>query len=292
MSQAPLFEVDRVVNVSSVPHRSPFRYPGGKTWLVPRVRTWLGSLPATPGRFLEPFAGGGITGVTVAAEELAGHVTLVELDRDVGAVWQVVTAGDAEELAERILGFELSDRAVAELLGGTPATLTERAFRTIVRNRVNRGGILAPGAGVLKRGENDRGLGSRWYPDTLARRVRELAGLRERLAFVAGDGLAVLREWSGDPRAVAFIDPPYTAGGKNAGSRLYTHWRLDHEALFAAAGAFRGDVLLTYGDSDEVRALAATHGFETRLITMKNTHHAKLNELLIGRNLDWLDAAG
>ena len=23
------------VNVASVPHRSPFRYPGGKTWLVP-----------------------------------------------------------------------------------------------------------------------------------------------------------------------------------------------------------------------------------------------------------------
>ena len=24
-----------VINVSAVPHRSPFRYPGGKTWLVP-----------------------------------------------------------------------------------------------------------------------------------------------------------------------------------------------------------------------------------------------------------------
>ena len=27
-----------VINVASVPHRSPFRYPGGKTWLVPHVR--------------------------------------------------------------------------------------------------------------------------------------------------------------------------------------------------------------------------------------------------------------
>ena len=26
------------VNVASVPQRSPFRYPGGKTWLVPQVR--------------------------------------------------------------------------------------------------------------------------------------------------------------------------------------------------------------------------------------------------------------
>jgi hypothetical protein len=36
----------KVVNVSTVPHRSPFRYPGGKTWLVPRVRDWLKSITA------------------------------------------------------------------------------------------------------------------------------------------------------------------------------------------------------------------------------------------------------
>jgi len=31
----------KVVNVASVPQRSPFRYPGGKTWLIPVVRKWL-----------------------------------------------------------------------------------------------------------------------------------------------------------------------------------------------------------------------------------------------------------
>ena len=37
-----------IVNVASVPQRSPFRYPGGKTWLVPRLRRWLSSLPSKP----------------------------------------------------------------------------------------------------------------------------------------------------------------------------------------------------------------------------------------------------
>ena len=30
-----------IINVASVPQRSPFRYPGGKTWLIPTVRRWL-----------------------------------------------------------------------------------------------------------------------------------------------------------------------------------------------------------------------------------------------------------
>lgn len=32
---------DKIVNVASVPFRSPFRYPGGKTWLVPQIRHCL-----------------------------------------------------------------------------------------------------------------------------------------------------------------------------------------------------------------------------------------------------------
>ncbi len=36
----------KVVNVATVPHRSPFRYPGGKTWLVPRVPDLLRGMMA------------------------------------------------------------------------------------------------------------------------------------------------------------------------------------------------------------------------------------------------------
>ena len=49
-----------------------------------------------------------------------------------------------------------------------------------------------------------------------------------------------------------FIDPPYTAGtatGKRAGSRLYTHHRLDHEQLFSATQKVKGDFLMTYDDA-------------------------------------------
>ena len=46
---------------------------------------------------------------------------------------------------------------------------------------------------------------------------------------------------------------------------------------------------MTYDNAPEVTALAHRHGFATRVISMKNTHHAEMSELLIGRNLNWID---
>ena len=45
---------------------------------------------------------------------------------------------------------------------------------------------------------------------------------------------------------------------------------------------------MTYDDAEGVRELAARYGFDTRLVAMKNTHHAKMTELLISRNLEWV----
>src|SRR5688572_1473948 len=81
---------DTPVNVASVPQRSPFRYPGGKTWLIPYIRDWLHSKGHTPSRLIEPFAGGAIVSLTVAFERLARHVVFAEFDEGVAAVWRVV----------------------------------------------------------------------------------------------------------------------------------------------------------------------------------------------------------
>lgn len=280
-----------VVNVASVPQRSPFRYPGGKTWLVPRVRQWLMSLDARPTVLVEPFAGGGIVGLTAAFEELAEHVVLVELDKQVAAVWQTLLSGDADWLAERILSFDLTYDNVRSTLARDDGGVRERAFRTILKNRTFHGGIMAPGASLIKHGENGKGLKSRWYAETLASRIVAIGGIRNRFTFVCGDGIEVMREYARRKRAVFFIDPPYTAGGTNgkrAGTRLYAHHELDHERLFWTAERVAGDVLLTYDDAPDVRDLAARHSFEVECVAMKNTHHTKMTELLIGRSLSWL----
>lgn len=298
MKQITLFdepEFTRIINVASVPMRSPFRYPGGKTWLIPRVREWLGAQPAKPGLLLEPFAGGAIVGLTAAFEELAEHVMLVELDEDVAAVWQtVITDGEGPWLAEKIASFSLSEESVRTELAQQPGSTRERAWKTILKNRVQRGGILAPGAGLIRFGEAGRGLASRWYPQTLARRILDIHRIRARLSFRQGDGLQAMLEHAARADAATFIDPPYTAGGKGkrAGTRLYVHNELDHEALFALARRMAGNVLMTYDDDGEVRALAAKHGLAVAAVPMKSRHHAVMTELLIGRDLNWLKDDG
>jgi len=48
---------------------------------------------------------------------------------------------------------------------------------------------------------------------------------------------------------------------------------------------------LTYDNTREVASLALEFDFETQVIAMKNTHHAKMTELLIGKDLSWLKTA-
>jgi DNA adenine methylase len=49
-----------------------------------------------------------------------------------------------------------------------------------------------------------------------------------------------------------------------------------------------GEFLLSYDNTQEVRDMAHEFGLDFRPVQMKNTHHAEMTELLIGRNLDWL----
>jgi DNA adenine methylase len=280
-------------NVAQVRQLSPFRYPGGKTWLVPEIRKWLKASGKDGSIFVEPFAGGAMAGLTAAAEGLCEKVVLGEIDDDVAAVWQTIFHSPRSEvnwLCHQIRSFDVTLPNVREVLDSPASTRLTRAFRTIVKNRMQRGGIMAPGAGLVKEGEAGKGLRSRWYPDTLAKRIEALFQLRRKISFVQRDAFDMIQTFANDPTAMFFVDPPYTAGGKRAGSRLYSHNDVDHEALFGLLASVQGAVMLTYDDAPEVRAMAARHGFHVEAIPMKNTHHAVMRELLIFKSANSADA--
>jgi|SRR6267142_2072671 len=275
---------EKEINVASVPHRSPFRYPGGKTWLIPYIRLWLTHNSRRYRELIEPFAGGAIVGISAAFEGLVDKVTLIELDPDVSAVWQTILSRDGEKLALKILTFEPTLKSVKPLLEAEHKTTFDRAFATIIRNRVQRGGILAPGAGLMNKGENGKGLASRWYPQTLHRRILDIISIKHKVRFFRGDGLEYIRRNLQRKSVAFFVDPPYTVAGR----RLYKFSDMNHKALYGTLAKTSGDFLMTYDDSSEIRQLTLQFRFDCETVAMKNTHNACMTELLVGKGLEWL----
>ncbi len=274
--------IPKVVNVASVPQRSPFRYPGGKTWLIPVVRKWL-KQSNEPKKLIEPFVGGGIVSLTAAFENLADDVLMVELDREIAAVWEVIINGSHEWLAEQIYSFDLTPEHANNILRKENKTVKEQAFSTVLKNRIFHGGIITKGSGLIKNGENGKGIKSRWYPKTLRDRILAIGYVKKKLNFVTGDAFVEMAKAKNDTECYFFVDPPYTVAGK----RLYTHYEIDHNALFTLVAQLKGKFMLTYDDTKEIRTLANKHNLDFRTIPMKTTHHIQKNEIIISDNFDW-----
>lgn len=272
-----------VINVASVPQRSPFRYPGGKTWLIPVVRQWLKQEHLPVSELIEPFAGGGIVSLTAAFERLANHITMVEMDEQIAAVWEVIFNGENKWLADKIYSYNLTVDNVKSELEKPDKELHDIAFCTILKNRIFHGGILAKGSGMIKNGENGKGIASRWYPKTLHDRIVAISYVKDRISFITGDAFEVLEQNIENDKAFFFIDPPYT----NAGKRLYTYFDIDHERLFALTSQLKGKFMLTYDDTTEIRQLAGKYKLDYRTIPMKTTHHLQKNEIVISDNFSW-----
>ena len=274
-----------VVNVAQVPQRSLLRYPGGKTWLIPHIRVWLGSLES-PRLLVEPFAGGGIVSLTAVMEDFVPGCLMVELDEDVAAFW-VSALRHTFQFMSMIDAFTPTRDSVDALENREPATLLERGFRTLVLNRTRRGGILAKGASLTRSGENGKGVASRWYPDTLKHRLEDISRYAPLIDFQEGDGMEVMDGMLTEPLqpgVAFFVDPPYTAEGKRAGRRLYTHNCIDHCRLFNSLSQISdlgGDFLATYDESPEVLDLVSQYGLHAVRVLMKNTHHDRVSELVI-----------
>lgn len=263
---------------------SPFRYPGGKSWFVDHARRWLKGQAKQPKLLIEPFGGGAGISLFAVHERLVERAVFSEIDRDVAATWETVLNGHAAWLANEILTFRVSRERVEKKLKAEPKTDHERAFQCLLKNRTARGGVLSVGAGLIRSGENGKGLKSRWYPETLSNRIQAIARLRGQLHFSKSDAFKVIGQYLDRADTVFFVDPPYT----QAARRLYTHWNIEHEELFKLLRDAKGQVLMTYDDTKEVRRWANRYGFKVRRISMRTTHHQHKRELMISRDFGWL----
>lgn len=267
---------------------SPLRYPGGKSWLIPRIETWLHSINSSRRhRFIEPFAGGANVGLTMLEKGKVGSLTIVELDKKVCAFWKL-TLDDPDWLIETIREFDPTIENLVIRLKSQPTGYRKLGFQTLLRNRTSRAGVIAGRAGILNRGERNRGPFSRWYPETLIKRIQRIKALRSKITLIAGDGLGHLYARRDKKNDIYFIDPPYSLSQNGAGRRLYSHFDIPHEDLLKALSHLTGRYLVTYDANPNVENLAIIHNLKFKKVLMRTSHHAIKHELLISDNLDWI----
>jgi DNA adenine methylase len=113
--------------------------------------------------------------LNAVCDNLVDRVTMVEKDEGVAAVWKVILNGGAEWLGYAIMGFQLTPESARRAIEQADESLESLALATIIKNRVNQGGILANGASFIKNGENGKGITSRWHSETLRRRILAIA---------------------------------------------------------------------------------------------------------------------
>ncbi|MEO6252151.1 MAG: DNA adenine methylase [Ferruginibacter sp.] len=232
---------------------------------------------------MEPFAGGAIVSLTAAFEKMAEHITMIEIDEEIAAVWEVILNGENKWLANKNFSYDLTHSNVKSELENPNKKLQDIAFCTILKNRVFHGGILVKGSGMIKNGENGKGITSRWYPKTLRDRILAINYVKDNITFFSGDAFEVLEQNLNNTNAYFFIDPPYTIAGK----RLYTYFEIDHERLFELTTQLIGKFMLTYDDTPEIRLLAKKYNLQFRTIPMKTTLHFEKDEIIISDNFSW-----
>ncbi|MBK9617189.1 MAG: DNA adenine methylase [Uliginosibacterium sp.] len=262
---------------------SPLRYPGGKSWLALELRTWLSINPSS--ELVELFAGGAFASLLAVVEGYVSKATLVELDPAVCAVWRSIFSPTADDLCALIEKFTFDEKSVRELLSVEPESEVMLAFRTIVMNRARRGGILAPGAGLLKLGERKKGMASRWYPETLCKRIFMLNSYAKKFSVIEGDALEKLSTLNRRKSHVKlFIDPPYIKLQERGIKPLYRFNSINHRKLFELVGKTHHDFLMTYDLNEIAMSFAKQQNLCVEKIQMRTAHAIKKEELLITRN--------
>src|SRR5437660_5407275 len=119
---------------------------------------------------------------------------MTERDPAVASVWDGILNGECDWLCNRINKFRPSRKAVLAALNRPPKSNRDLIWATILRNRMSHGGLIAPGSGLLKKGESGKGLRSRWYPKTLTNRIRAIRALRNRITFRRANALRSLSQ--------------------------------------------------------------------------------------------------
>ncbi len=238
---------------------TPLRYPGGKRKLGPFIADLILKNGERPKLLAEPFAGGAAVSISLLEAGHADEILLNDMDELIAAFWSIVFSNEGEALADLV---ETADVSVAEwyrMKKLRPATTMEAAFKCLFLNRTSFSGSLHNEAGPMGGRSQAKGdlIGSRFNREKIARRIRQLAGIRDRIRSVTCGHYADAMASHDSKDTFWYLDPPFFAKA----DRLYRHHfdAAAHKALALNISRLQGRWLLSYDDHADARSIYGEH---------------------------------
>lgn len=267
--------------MSTVPLRTPLRYPGGKSKAIGYLAAYL---PNTFAEFREPFVGGGSMFIYLKQRYPSLKLWINDLNSEVFYFWSTVQnnlSGLIHEV-EQVFGSDRPGKVLFDELTHCDVeklAAPKRAARFFILNRITFSGTIESG------GFSQQAFVQRFTLSSIDR-LRRLEGILDNAKITQLDYSDVVM--AGGASVFIFLDPPYFAATK---SKLYgkkgdLHTTFDHEQFAAVMQQCPHPWLLTYDDSPEIQekfAWAHRHSWELQygMNNYRQANAAKGKELLI-----------
>lgn len=215
-------------------HFTPLRYPGGKGKLAPFIKRIVEDNDLIGCEYCEPYAGGAAIGIELLLQEYVSKIHINDISRPLHAFWFSIlhqTDKVLRMLRDVPLTIKSWDKQKAIYSNPDEHTNLELGFATLFLNRTNRSGIF--NAGVI--GGRDQtgqwGIDARFNSSELARRIKAIAGYREKIQLTQEDAVEFLKRSlpTFSPKTLIYLDPPYYKKGKDLYYHYYEH--KDHEKV-------------------------------------------------------------
>ncbi|WP_245269569.1 DNA adenine methylase [Allorhizobium undicola] len=274
MEHLPLINLLDFPKLRTAEYMSPFRYPGGKTFLTGYLASILDEMPRRRQRhYVEPFCGGAGAAISLLAKGCVSKIHLNDADPRIFSAWKAILQ-ENERFLDKIAKTPVSVETFLGMkdlvVNAGPGYSFDVGFATFFVNRTSRSGIVL-GSGPIG-GYDQSGrwkIDARYYIDTVMQRVRWLGENRRSIKISNLDALSFLKDKSttlAPDQTLYFVDPPYVT----AGSRLYlnamTEQKHNDLAIFLQSGTCEKWVL-TYDDHPLIRSL----------YSKRNIYHLSVN---------------
>lgn len=266
--------------------RSILRYPGSKARFVEFIANVMRLNGLRFEVFAEPFCGGASVSIALLEKGVVKNIALNDADPLIAHLWDTVFCPvHSEWLAEQVLSIPLSIEEWKRQKALEPSSPKEGALKCLYLNRTSFNGILHKAGPIGGWGQENNKLDVRFNREKLAKRIRELSLLSDRVTSVT------CNDWEGfcnrllkeNESTFFYFDPPYY----HKADQLYGYYFSDKEHAYLRdyLNALDAPWMLSYDDAPEVRTLYESRTKRARIIDSTYSAHPMGGASFVGREL-------